>query len=84
MLVEEVTLILESKFPGGVVKVLDPMNDQTHLEAYVVSSSFEGKRLLEQHRMVMNSLKDHFASILHALTLKTYTPEQWSQQKGNE
>ncbi len=83
MLVEEITGAIKKQFPDGIVTVLDPMNDQTHLEAHVISQAFEGKGLLEQHRMVMNPLKGHFASVLHALALKTYTPEQWSQQKGN-
>lgn len=81
MLVQEITTALEEKFPNGIVKVLDPLNDQTHLEALIICSSFEGKGLLEQHRMVMNSLKEQFNSSLHALALKTYTLDEWENQR---
>ncbi len=77
MLADEIESILKQHFPEGIVQVSDPMQDQTHLEAIVVDSSFSGKSLVAQHRMVMSVLKKHFDSVLHALALKTYTPEKW-------
>jgi stress-induced morphogen len=58
--------------------VRDPMNDGAHFEATVISESFMGMPLVNQHRQVMQSLKDAFAGDLHALALKTYTPEKWA------
>jgi len=46
----------------------------------VVSKLFNGKPLIERHRMVNESLTEEMKSI-HALTIKTYTPEQWVLQK---
>lgn len=47
-------------------------NDGVHYQAVVVSSAFEGKSRLAQHRMVMNALQDEFDNnLLHALQLTT-------------
>jgi stress-induced morphogen len=43
----------------------------------LVSTTFEGKPLLARHRAVNGALASEIAAI-HALTMKTYTPEQWA------
>ncbi|XP_042337817.1 bolA-like protein 2 [Plectropomus leopardus] len=47
----------------------------------VVSSQFEGKPLLQRHRMVNNCLAKELEQI-HAIEQKTLTPEQWDKQKS--
>ncbi len=59
------------------VEILDPRRDGVHLEAIVVSEKFIKLSLLERHRLVMNSLKQKFKEGLHALALKTFTPDEW-------
>ncbi|KNA21650.1 hypothetical protein SOVF_040890 [Spinacia oleracea] len=50
----------------------------------IVSAQFEGKRLLERHRMVNAALEKEMQEI-HALSItKALTPEQWKQQKDSE
>ena len=58
--------------------------DEKHFEGVVISLYFEGKSLIEQHRLVMQSLSHLFASTLHAFKLKTYTPTQWAQNQGDK
>lgn len=58
-------------FPDAKVTVTDPQNDGQHLEAEVISSSFEGLSRVQQHKMVMQVLKNDFDTRLHALRLKT-------------
>jgi len=53
--------------------------DGRHFEAVIVSSAFEGKGMLQQHRLVYSVLGDRMEDI-HALSMKTFTPEQWSKQ----
>lgn len=65
--------------PNAHVIVRDPLNDNAHFEATVVSEVFVGMPLAHQHRRVMQSLKDLFAGEVHALSLKTYTPEKWAK-----
>ena len=62
--------------PDASVRVESP--DGTHWSAIVISPSFEGLMLVKQHQMVLNALKSEFDSErLHALQLKTYTPQKW-------
>lgn len=58
-----------TNFPGG--------GAHNHLGVMVISDSFEGKSLLEQHQMVMDSLKDELKARLHAVKIKTITKKQF-------
>ena len=72
---EEIKQRIEAGLSGSEVSV---SGDGRHFEAVVVSAAFIGKSMLEQHRMVYASLGDSFQSeALHALSVKTYTPEAW-------
>jgi BolA protein len=50
-----------------------------HYDAVIVAESFAGKTMMQQHRMVYDALADQMQTTIHALSLKTYTPEQWQQ-----
>lgn len=54
-----------------------------HFEAIVVSDAFKDLMLIKQHQMVMKPLKQAFAESVHALALKTFTPEKWEEVKDN-
>ena len=75
---EEIKIIIESAMPGSVVSV---EGDGVHFVATVVSSEFRGKRLVQQHQLVYKALGDAMRERIHALSLKTYTPEQWERGK---
>lgn len=60
------------------IKVLG--DDGTHFESVIVSSAFVGKSMVQQHQLVYTALGDRMRSEIHALSMKTYTPEQWSKQ----
>ncbi len=81
MLTDEIKQAIELALPDAEVHVLDPMNDNTHLEAVVIDPQFEGMSLVKQHQAVMKPLKGHFASVLHALKLKTFSPSEWLIEK---
>lgn len=74
--------IIETSIPDSTAYVLDPMCDETHLQAIVISPVFADMMLVKQHKMVMSSLKDAFAGPVHSLGLKTFTPEKWEQEKS--
>ncbi len=57
------------------------MNDGQHLQAIVISETFAGMPLIKQHQMIMKPLKDTLAHSVHALGLKTFTPEKWETVK---
>lgn len=77
----EIKQRIEQAIPNATAYVLDPMNDGQHLQAFVVSSSFEGLPVFKQQQMVMTALKDVFATV-HALGLKTFTPAKWNETKS--
>jgi acid stress-induced BolA-like protein IbaG/YrbA len=81
-LTKQIEKIISNAMPDAQVTVSDPMNDGAHLEAIVICESFAGMSLVNQHRQVMRSLKDSFSGDLHALALKTYTPEKWANAKN--
>jgi acid stress-induced BolA-like protein IbaG/YrbA len=74
-----VKTLIEQGMPGARVEVT---GDGRHFEAIVISDGFEGKSLLERHRMVMATVHEQIASDeLHALSIKAYSPEQWQAQQ---
>ncbi|HCI45136.1 MAG TPA: BolA family transcriptional regulator [Candidatus Omnitrophica bacterium] len=79
---EDIQKIIERSVPRARAHVLDPMCDGKHLQAIVISPVFEGMPLVKQHQMVMKPLQAAFAGSVHALGLKTFTPERWEQVKG--
>jgi stress-induced morphogen len=71
---------LEMLSPGTQAQIMDLTGTQDHYQAVVVSPAFGGKLMIEQHRMVFQLVKSEVDSgELHALTLKTFTPEQWEK-----
>jgi len=68
---EKIQDMIEAALPTATVLVEDPMNDQTHFRATVTSPDFEGKSMVEQHRMVYAALGNAFDGPLHALQLTT-------------
>jgi acid stress-induced BolA-like protein IbaG/YrbA len=74
-----VKALIEQGMPDAQVEVT---GDGRHFEAVVVSAGFEGKSLVDRHRMVMATVHDKIASDeLHALSIKAYTPEQWQTRQ---
>lgn len=61
------------------VDVLDMTGDGDHFRVIVVSESFDGLPMVKQHQLVYDALGDSMNEDIHALGLKTYTPEEWEQ-----
>ena len=77
---EEIKKLIEAAIADAEVSVT---GDGRHFEAVVVSPAFAGKNMLAQHRLVYAALGDRFdTETVHALSLKTYTPEQWRSLKS--
>jgi acid stress-induced BolA-like protein IbaG/YrbA len=54
--------------------------DGMHFEALIVSPDFSGLGLLARHRLVYEALGDELGEAIHALSLKTYAPEEWNKE----
>lgn len=71
---------LKEAMPAAEIQIRDTTGTGDHFEARIVASEFEGKSMIEQHRIVYAPLQDLLASgALHALALKTYSPTQWQK-----
>ncbi|MEO0374584.1 MAG: BolA/IbaG family iron-sulfur metabolism protein [Cyanobacteria bacterium P01_A01_bin.17] len=71
--------MIQAGLPGAEVHAQDLTGGGDHYQATVVSSAFAGKNLVQQHQMVYATVNQVMASEeLHALALKTYTPEKWA------
>jgi acid stress-induced BolA-like protein IbaG/YrbA len=64
--------------PGAQVEVQGP--DGVHFEARVVSGAFAGKLPLARHRMVYATLGDLMGTAIHALSLRTLTPDEAARE----
>ena len=86
----KIQTVLRDKLNASVVEI----EDESHLHAghkgrtdsqgghynlIVVSPIFAGKPMLKQHRLIYDALAQEMGVSIHALSLKTYTPEQWSK-----
>lgn len=77
---DQVKQRIEAALPGAEVDVKDITGTGDHFEARIVSATFAGKNLIEQHQLVYAPLQDWLKTgELHALALKTYSPEQWQK-----
>ena len=80
---EDIARRITAALPGAEVEVRDLTGTGDHFEARVVAPAFEGLAMVEQHQAVYGPLRDVLDSgALHALALKTYTPEQWKRHLG--
>jgi acid stress-induced BolA-like protein IbaG/YrbA len=75
---------LSRRIQGALVEADVDIRDMTgtgdHFEARVVSVAFAGKTMVEQHQMVYAPLQALLQTgELHALSLRTFTPEQWTR-----
>ena len=52
-------------------------DDGQHFEALIVSPAFVGKNMVQQHQLVYQALGDRMRSEIHALSMRTFTPEAW-------
>ena len=66
--------LIEAGLPDAAVDVYG--DDGVHFEARVVSDAFQGKLPLARHRMVYAALGDLMGGAIHALALKTLTPDE--------
>ena len=78
---EKIQGLIEVGLPGAKAIARDTTGTSDHFELVVVSSSFTGKGMVERHRMVYGVLGAAVGAEIHALSLKTYTPEE-AEKRG--
>lgn len=74
---------IKGSLPDAQIEINDTTGTGDHFEARVISAAFVGVPMVRQHQLVYAPLKDVLdTGELHALALKTFSPEQWAKTKG--
>ena len=71
----EIASLIEQNLSGAKAEV--QTDGQGHYEAVVICPAFAGKRSLQRHQLVYATLGERVGRDIHALALKTFTPEEW-------
>jgi acid stress-induced BolA-like protein IbaG/YrbA len=76
---EQIKHLIEQGVAGARASV---SGDGQHFEAIVVSEAFADKTMVQQHKLVYQALGNKMQGEIHALSLRTYTPQQWAEHGG--
>lgn len=80
---EQVEAMIKAGLPDAEVQVQDLTGGGDHYQVVVVSTKFEGKRLVQRHQLVYGALQQAMSSeAIHALSMQTYTPEEVVSQSA--
>jgi len=76
---EEIKSLISSFIENSKVEVIS--EDNVHFEATIIAELFEGKSLIERHKMIYASLGDKMKQEIHALTITALTPNEYKKLK---
>ncbi len=71
---DDVKNLIEASIPGSDVAVADMTGTSDHFDIQVTAAEFAGKSRIEQHKMVQSALGEHLTTTIHAVQIKTNTP----------
>ena len=71
----DIETLIRAAIPDAQVEIRDLAGDGDHYAAHVVSASFAGIPRVKQHKLVYDALGDLMQQGIHALALKTLTPD---------
>jgi acid stress-induced BolA-like protein IbaG/YrbA len=76
----EPSSIEQSIRAGLPVTHLEVTGDGAHFEAVIVSPNFAGLNRVRQHQLVYAALGERMRSEIHALSMRTFSPEEWASR----
>lgn len=76
MKAEDIVAKIRAALPDATVEMQDLTGTADHWKATIVSTRFEGKSLLQRHRLVMAALAEELKGPIHALTMDVKTPSE--------
>ena len=62
---------------GLACEHLEVVGDGQHFQALVVSAQFAGRSRVQRHQLVYAALGERMREEIHALSMRTLTPEEW-------
>lgn len=72
---ENVKNIIKAGLTDAYIEIQDMTGTRDHLDLLIVSDQFIGKRLIQQHQLVMDLLSESLKTEIHAVQLKTMSFE---------
>ena len=66
---------------GMKTSYLKVIGDGQHFEAVIVSEEFAGLSRIQRQQRVNKTLGDRMTGDIHALSMKTFTPQEWQEKK---
>lgn len=79
---EKIDQMLRAEINVSHLDIIDLTGTRDHYSVVIVSEDFKGTMPLSQHRRVNAALAQPLASgEIHALQLKTLTPDEWENAK---
>ena len=79
---EDIRQRIESSIPGARAEVEDYTGGGDHFRATVTAAAFDGRSRIEQHRLVYDVFGADIGGPIHALSLKTLTPQRASTEQA--
>jgi acid stress-induced BolA-like protein IbaG/YrbA len=69
--------IKQSIEAGVACQHLEVVGDGEHFQALIVSEDFAGRTRVQRHQLVYAALGDRMREEIHALSMRTLTPQEW-------
>ena len=69
--------IKQSIATGLACDHVEVIGDGQHFQALIVSADFAGKNRVQRHQLVYQAIGDRMREEIHALSMRTLTPEEW-------
>ena len=69
--------IKQSIEAGLACQHIDVAGDGQHFQALIVSDEFAGRTRVQRHQLVYAALGDRMREEIHALSMRTLTPQEW-------
>jgi stress-induced morphogen len=73
---DDIKTRIETAIPGARAEVEDWTGGGDHFRATVIATAFAGLSRIQQHRLVYDVFGAEIGGPIHALSLKTETPQQ--------
>lgn len=73
---------LKEKLNHAEVRVEDTTGTDDHFQALIITEEFEGLNTVKRHRLIYQALGDAMRERVHALSLTTLTPEEYTAKSS--
>ena len=79
---DQIAELIRAHLPDADIHVAS--DDNTHFEARIVATEFDGLRPLARHQLVYASLGERMGGEIHALSIQAFTPAEWQARLATQ